>query len=147
MAINLILDKILITLKEEGVVGQDLTNSIFEIGEQNWYGDIQAIIYLEQLINKYVKPEEKNDFFKDYESVKIDAQKNKNISFKIVKLYYKIIFNFKTYKAIDLHGTIFSTEKDLNHPYFENTKYDLITNFGLLSIFLTNTKFIKQYII
>ena len=47
MAINLILDKILITLKEEGVVGQGLTNSIFEIGEQNWYGDIQAINYLE----------------------------------------------------------------------------------------------------
>ena len=92
MAINLILDKILITLKEEGVVGQGLTNSIFEIGEQNWYGDIQAINYLEQLISKYVKPEEKNDFFKDYESIKIDAQKNKNISFKIVKLYYKIIF-------------------------------------------------------
>ena len=64
MAINLILDKILITLKEEGVVGQGLTNSIFEIGEQNWYGDIQAINYLEQLINKYVKHEEKTIFLK-----------------------------------------------------------------------------------
>ena len=130
MAINLILDKILITLKDEGVVGQGLTNSIFEIGEQNWFGDIQAINYLEQLINKYAKPEEKNDFFKEYESIKIDAKKNKSISFKIVKLYYKIIFNFKTYKAIDFHGTIFSVERDLNYPYSENTKYDLITNFG-----------------
>ena len=54
MAINLILDKILINLKEEGVFGNGLTDSIFEIGEQNWYGDIQAIDYLEQLINKYV---------------------------------------------------------------------------------------------
>ena len=130
MAINLILDKILITLKKEGVVGNGLTDSIFEIGEQNWFGDIQAIDYLEQLINRYVKPKEKNNFFKDYESIKIDFKKNKNISFKIVKLYYKIIFNFKTYKAIDFHGTIFSTEKDLNYPYSENTKYDLITNFG-----------------
>ena len=62
MAINLILDKILITLKEEGVVGNGLTDSIFEIGEQNWFGDIQAIDYLEQLINRFVKPKEKNNF-------------------------------------------------------------------------------------
>ena len=60
MAINLILDKILITLKEEGVIGNGLTDSIFEIGEQNWYGDIQAINYLEQLINKYASSKEKN---------------------------------------------------------------------------------------
>ena len=126
MAINLILDKILITLKEEGVVGKGLTDSIFEIGEQNWYGDIQAIDYLEQLINKYVKSEEKNDFFKDYESIKIDSQKNKNISFKIVKLYYKIIFNFKTYKAIDFHGTIFSTEKDYQYKGFNVYVFKLI---------------------
>ena len=71
MAINLILNKILITLKEEGVVGHGLTDSIFEIGEQNWYGDIQAIDYLEKLIKKYVKPEEKNDFLKEYESIKV----------------------------------------------------------------------------
>ena len=130
MAINIILDKILITLKEEGVFGNGLTDSIFEIGEQNWYGDIQAIDYLDKLINKYVSPEKKNKFIKDYESIKIDAKNNKDISFKIAKLYYGIIFNFKTYKAIDLHGTIFSIEKDLNYPYFENTKYDVVTNFG-----------------
>ncbi len=130
MAINLILDKILMTLKDKDVFGHGLTDSIFEIGEQNWYGDIQAIDYLEQLIHKYVKPEEKNVFFKDYESIKTGFKKNKNISFKIVKLYYKIIFNFKTYKAIDFHGTIFSIKKDLNYPYSENTKYDVVTNFG-----------------
>ena len=135
MAITQMHDKILITLKEEGIVGHGLTDSIFELGEQNWYGDIQAIDYLEQLINRYIKPEEKNKFLKDYESIKKDSQKNKNINlillnFKIAKLYYKIIFNFKTYKAIDFHGTIFSIKKDLNFPYVENTKYDLITNFG-----------------
>ena len=80
MAINIILDKILITLKDKDVFGHGLTDSIFEIGEQNWYGDIygdiQVIDYLERLINKYVKPEEKNEFFKDCESIKIGFKKN-----------------------------------------------------------------------
>ena len=82
MAINLILDKILISLKEKGVVGQSLTDSFFEIGEQNWYGDINPIEYLEILIKKYVKPEEKKDFIKDYETIKIDFKNKKKYKFQ-----------------------------------------------------------------
>ena len=49
MAINIILNSLLISLKEHSVIGKGSTDSIFEIGEQNWYGDIK-LDYFKYLI-------------------------------------------------------------------------------------------------
>ena len=129
MAINIILNSLLINLKEHSVIGKGSTDSIFEIGEQNWYGDIK-LDYLKYLIDKFLITQEREEFLRTYELIKNDSAKNKEVSFKITKLYYKILFNYKIYKAIDMHGTEFSIKQDLNEPYFENNKYNLITNFG-----------------
>ena len=130
MAINILLDKILISLKEENFIGSGITDSIFEIGEQNWFGDISAISYLIQLINKYTNPKDIKKILADYKIIKENYKKNSNIYFDIAKLYYKILFNYKTYKSVDLHGTNMSVKKDLNYPYSDDLKYDVITNFG-----------------
>ena len=53
MAINIILNSLLISLKEHSIIGKGSTDSIFEIGEQNWYGDIK-LDYFKYLIDKFV---------------------------------------------------------------------------------------------
>ena len=129
MAINIILNSLLISLKEHSVIGKGSTDSIFEIGEQNWYGDIK-LDYFKYLIDKFVITQKREEYLRNYELIKNDPKENKEASFKITKFYYKIIFNYKIYKAIDMHGTKFSIKQDLNEPYLEDNKYNLVTNFG-----------------
>ena len=47
------------------------------------------------MIDKFVKTEDREGFLKNYELIKNDLDKNTEASFKIAKLYYKIIFNYK----------------------------------------------------
>ena len=129
MAINILLNSILVSLREHNVIGKESTDSIFEIGEQNWYGDIK-LNYFEYLIDQFVVTEEREGFLRNYEIIKNESKENIEVSFNITKFYYKIIFNYKIYRAIDMHGTKLSIKQDLNEPYLEDNKYKLVTNFG-----------------
>ena len=71
MAINIILNSLLISLKERSVIGKGSTDSIFEIGEQNWYGDIK-LDYFKYLIDKFVITQEREEYLRNYELILIE---------------------------------------------------------------------------
>ena len=52
MAITSYLYQILISLKKKELISSGKTNSILEIGEQNWYGDV-SLKDLEKTIENY----------------------------------------------------------------------------------------------
>ena len=52
MAITSYLYQILISLKKKELISSGKTNSILEIGEQNWYGDV-SFQDLEKTIDNY----------------------------------------------------------------------------------------------
>jgi len=101
-----------------------------EFGEQNWQGQVSHT-YLEEIPKILGMPEEMVVWVKN-EMARIQSTHPSpgHASFDLAKLFYKIIFDYKTYTAIDLHGTSLAIKHDLNHQLPELGKYDVVTNIG-----------------
>jgi len=132
MAITSYLYQILIFLKKKELISSEKTNSIFEIGEQNWYGDVSFQDLMRTIDNccnskdKEILSRKLNEIIS---STKI-GKDPKTFAFDVAKLFYKAIFDYKEYLALDLQGTKHSINFDLNNEYKDVKKYDVVTNIG-----------------
>jgi len=102
-------------------------NTILEIGEQNWYGDLSPRVLFDD-IKLFAK-----DSDKDYLEFKLNSiveDPPPNILFDIAKIFYKIFFHFESIASIDLHGTSSSMKLDLNLPHDLGKQFDCVINFG-----------------
>ena len=132
MAITSYLHEILIFLKNKELISPEKTKSIFEIGEQNWYGDVSLKDLLET-INNHSNSKDKEilcEKLKKIISLIEKKQDPKIFAFDVAKIFYKAIFDYKEYMAIDFHGTEHSIKFDLNNEYKDDKKYDVVTNIG-----------------
>ena len=102
-------------------------DSILEIGEQNWYGDIDPLILLNG-ISKFSPDEQKNNFCDQVRSI-LD-KKEKTWRWDLAKSFYKIFFSAKEIQSIDMHGTPSALPLDLNRRHDLGKKYDAIINLG-----------------
>ena len=132
MAITSYLYQILITLKKKELISSGKTDSIFEIGEQNWYGDV-SLKNLIDTINNYSNSKDKDDLCKKLNKIITLIEKKNDpriYAFDVAKLFYKAIFDYKEYMALDLDGTEHSIKFDLNNDYKDIKKYSVVTNLG-----------------
>ena len=132
MAITSYLYQILITLKKKELISSGKTESIFEIGEQNWYGDVSLKDLLET-INNHSNSKDKEilcEKLKKIISLIEKKQDPKIFAFDVAKIFYKAIFDYKNYIAVDLDGTEHSINFDLNNEYKDDKKYNVVTNLG-----------------
>lgn len=153
MAITSYLYNILIFLKKNKLITPEKTQSIFEIGEQNWYGDV-SFESLNETIKNFAEKSNLKQLTNELEKITLAVKNKENpkkFAFDVAKIFYKTIFAYKEYKAIDLHGTADSFKFDLNSEYNETTKYDLITNIGTsehifnqLAVFKTIHNLVKK---
>ena len=103
-------------------------DSILEIGEQNWYGDLPPEILFKD-IKQFCDNSVQEELI-----IKLDSHiKNypyDDFLFDVAKIFYQIFFRPKTLHSIDLHGTSRSMRLDLNREHKLEIKYDCIINLG-----------------
>ena len=132
MAITSYLYQILISLKKKELISSGKTNSILEIGEQNWYGDV-SFQDLRKTIDNYSNRKSKDILLGKLNEItaliKL-GKEPKSFAFDTAKLFYKAIFDYNEYLALDLQGTKHSINFDLNNEYKDVKKYDVVTNIG-----------------
>ena len=102
-------------------------NTILEIGEHNWYGDLNAKVLFDD-IKLFAKESQKDDLTVELKSILKDS--SQTMLFDIAKIFYKVFFHAECIEAIDLHGTSSAMRLDLNLPHDLGKKYDLIVNLG-----------------
>lgn len=121
--------KVLLQFRKSGVI-EEAAPSMMEFGEQNWYGDLPCS-YIERLPEVLGMSEEIIDGVKkEITHILSRYSSPMDASFDMAKLFYKILFNYKTYTAIDLHGTNTALKYDLNEKLPITNKYDIVTNIG-----------------
>ncbi len=103
-------------------------NSILEIGEQNWYGDVPPKILFDD-IKLFARESEKDDLTLQLQSI-LKVPMNEKGLFDIAKIFYKIFFHVESLESIDLHGTSSAMRLDLNQPHDLGKKFDCIINIG-----------------
>ena len=102
-------------------------NTILEIGEQNWYGDVSPKVLFND-IKLFAKESQKDDLTVQLKSILEDP--TPTLLFDIAKIFYKIFFHIESLESIDLHGTSSSIKLDLNFPHDLGKQFDCIINIG-----------------
>lgn len=125
MAITGVLYALLRQLREQKLLPS--CNTILEIGEQNWYGDLSPKVLFDD-IKLFAKDSQKDDLEFQLNSILEDP--SPNFLFDVAKIFYKIFFHVESIESIDLHGTSSSMRLDLNLPHDLGKQFDCIINFG-----------------
>jgi len=125
MAINVIEYFLFRTMRDQGAfpLGMD----ILQLGEANWYGDVDIHI-LVQDIYRYV-PEGKRKAFHAHLDEVIRAKRNFQ-SFEIAKVFWDTFLAPSSMTAIDFHGTESALKLDLNTPFDLGRRFDCVMNIG-----------------
>tara|TARA_Y100001968_G_C19397296_1_gene739070 strand:+ start:640 stop:1431 length:792 start_codon:yes stop_codon:yes gene_type:complete len=112
-------------LREQNILSN--FNSILEIGEQNWYGDISPKILLDDI--KIFAPDSKKDDL-TIQLNSIIKEPSKSFGFDIAKIFYQVFFHAESIESIDMNGTSSSMRLDLNFPHDLGKQFDCIINLG-----------------
>ena len=102
-------------------------NTILELGEQNWYGDVSPKVLFND-IKLFAKESQKDVLTGQLKSILKDPSPTS--LFDIAKIFYKIFFHVDSLESIDLNGTSSSKRLDLNLPHDLGKKFDCIINLG-----------------
>lgn len=90
---------------------------VLQIGEANWYGDLDPQVILELADSHELKQ-------------RIEHAIALQNLFAIAKAFYAALFAPKRIDSVDAHGTQAALRWDLNRPLKLERKYDLIVNHG-----------------
>ena len=91
MAITSYLYQILISLKKKELISSGKTNSILEIGEQNWYGDV-SFQDLKKTIDNYSDSKNKEILLRKLNEITTLTELGKDpktFAFDLAKLFYR----------------------------------------------------------
>jgi hypothetical protein len=132
---------ILIALKNQGVDKAIPISDMMEFGEQNWFMDVDpSEIYA--IISHFYSGEKAKTFTIELDEI-MASNDDKKI-FTLAKFFYRVIFDYKHYSAIDLNGTSSAVAFDLNHQIDTTKKYDLVTNLGTSEHVFNQFQFFKN---
>lgn len=117
---------VFLELRKAGALGSGATRSMLELGEQNWYGDldpreIHSVIDLCRGAEPARKLHEELDALVAAERPDL---------FAIARLFYRAVIEHERYRAVDLHGTALAERHDLNAPLPFDEQFDVVTNIG-----------------
>ena len=101
------------------------TPSILDIGEQNWFGDVEPAEIHRLIETMRVEPA-KTRLSMEY--FRITAADRPEFLFDLARLFYGLIFDCERYRAIDLNGTALAERYDLNEPLPFDAQFSVVIN-------------------
>ena len=112
-------------LLTQSLIGGKKSKSILEIGQQNWFGDVDPVSLFK------VAPFNDEKYQKHLAKIKtLWSERPNGYLFELAFVFYQISFEMEQYRAFDLHGTDIAEPVDLNYPVLADHQYDVVTNFG-----------------
>jgi hypothetical protein len=132
--------QVLTDLRRSGVFNGAFPR-VLELGEQNWYGDVNPweLPLIHQALGG--SPEQVAETKETIGRI-LSGDPGAG-SFELAKLFYRLVFQYETYSAIDLHGTAIAQRHDLNHPVPIAQTFDVVTNLGTSEHVFNQYQFFK----
>lgn len=132
--------QLLYQLRVEGLIGRN-TRRLLELGEQNWYGDVDPRDILTMMESLQTPPA---DVAHAAATIgRLVRDKPQTWLFDLAKIFYGLVFRFDDYLAIDRHGTGAARLADLNQPVRLPGRFDVVTNFGTAEHVFNQYQFFK----
>jgi hypothetical protein len=127
MAINYVEYNLMRLFREQKLF--TLGGDLLELGEANWYGDIDPKILREDIL-KFAAPENQKSLLTELD----DALKSghSEASWTIARIYWNTFLNPTSITAIDFHGTSKALKLDLNCPIDLKRQFHVVNNCGTL---------------
>lgn len=127
MAISQIEYVLIRRLREEGLYPDN--PSVLELGQSNWYGDVQVEEFYADIERFVSDSAEAQDLITQAKSV--IAKKEELWPWHLADIFWKTFLGPHSYEAIDLGGVDERVHKfDLNQPVPLTQQYDIVCNFG-----------------
>jgi hypothetical protein len=102
--------------------------ALLEIGEANWYGDVNPLDLLQDVDKFVVDPARRSALA---ERLRATVGDGKSVNkFDVAKIYYEIFYAPVEMQAIDLHGTEHAQPLDLNGPISLSRQFHVVINNG-----------------
>ena len=120
MAITATHYRIYRSLREQGILPQG--GALLELGEANWYNDADPALLKEDILQ-----------FVDGITTRCQLLSRLDDNpdlFDLAKVFYGALFQPGEMQAIDMHGTLFAQNLDLNFPVVLDRKFNVIINNG-----------------
>lgn len=130
MALSHSLIQFMLSLRRQQFIGAGPPIRMLEFGEQNWFYDVRPAELL-LLIDQFTDLAEARRVELKAELDAVLSQRPATEPFDICKVFYKLVFNYSDYLAVDLHGSEKALRLDLNEPLdLPRHAWDLVTNIG-----------------
>lgn len=108
-----------------------LNADVLEIGEANWYGDVD-VQTLREDIDRFAADQSRGGKGLLRQLDEIVASKRPFHRFEVAKIFWEVFLQPKTMTAIDFHGTERALKLDLNEPIDLQRQFDIVMNLGTL---------------
>ncbi|MGM9516465.1 class I SAM-dependent methyltransferase [Roseateles sp. DB2] len=130
MALSHSLIQFMLSLRRQQFIGAGPAVRLLEFGEQNWFYDVRPE-ELPVLIGQFQDiPEERRAALLAEMNALLQTRPATE-PFDLSKVFYKLVFNYSDYTAIDLHGSESALKLDLNEPLgLPEHAWDVVTNIG-----------------
>jgi hypothetical protein len=102
--------------------------ALLELGEANWYNDIQPIAMVDDIRTYVTDPIRRAALVKRLTDAIERA--DRDTRFDVVKVFYELFFAPSEVQAIDPHGTDAAHSFDLNYPIELDRRFDVVINHG-----------------
>lgn len=126
MAITAVEYTIFKELKSSGLLPARPT--LLELGEANWYGDIQLNQLSDDICN--ILDDHAVQIKLLEELIATVRAQQPDMPWQIAKIFYRIFLNYRDTVAIDFGGTEQALKLDLNQPVSLGRKFDVVFNGG-----------------
>jgi hypothetical protein len=102
--------------------------AILEVGEANWYGDVDPLFMIEDIKRFVPDPVRRAALVKRLTDV-VEAEPEFHL-FAIAKIFYELYYAPSEVQAIDFNGTPTAQPLDLNGPITLNRRFNVVINHG-----------------
>jgi hypothetical protein len=102
---------------------------VLEIGQANWYGDYPLNALVED-VPRYVPADQVDAVLAEVE--RLAGLSSDDHLFELARLFYRVMLDYESIDAIDLHGPEGCLTLDLNEPMRLPHKYDVVINTGTI---------------
>jgi hypothetical protein len=127
MAINIIEYNIMRRMRQELML--PLGGDILELGEANWYGDVDLNLLLQDIGN--FAPADQQAKLRAQLQEAVEANRP-GVLWEIAKVYWQAFLQPASMTAIDFHGTDKALKLDLNSPIKLKRQFHIVMNGGTL---------------
>lgn len=131
MAITALEYLVLTDLRHRGILPS--RPHMLEFGPQNWYGDV-SFKAVENLARELLDngSEDFRAFKERYDEIvsRVEGGDIVDGLRRFCDLFYRLVLDYDTYMAVDLHDAPDTIQHDLNRPLRLDRRFDVITNIG-----------------